>query len=156
MSNDASTAVPSRILDRAGLTTRDIERTLGTIMRRSIDEADLYFQVSEQESWTLEDGIVREGHYDRQQGVGVRAIGGDKTGFAYSDEMVAPALSQAASAARAIVRQGADGVVAPWRRSAPTPLYGGESPLASLPDEKKTAVLRELDAQVRAMDPRIE
>jgi TldD protein len=156
VSNDASSAVSTRILDNAGLTTRDLEKTLGTIMRRSIDEADLYFQVSEHESWTLEDGIVREGSYDRQQGVGVRAIGGDKTGFAYSDEMMAPALAQAASAARAIVRQGADGAVQAWRQSAPKALYPAHSPLATLPDEDKTAVLRTLDEQVRAMDPRIE
>ena len=72
------------------------------MMGHSINRADLYFQTSRHESWVLEDGIVKEGSYNIEQGVGVRAISGEKTGFAYSDEIVLPALNQAADAAKGI------------------------------------------------------
>ncbi|MCH7636431.1 MAG: hypothetical protein IIA12_02020 [Proteobacteria bacterium] len=73
------------------------------MMQGGIDYAELYFQVSRQESWTVEDGIIREGSFSHEQGVGVRAVSGEKTGFAYSDELMLPALQQAATAARASV-----------------------------------------------------
>ena len=76
------------------------------MMQGGVDYADLYFQVSRQESWSLEDSIIREGSFSLNQGVGVRAVSGEKTGFAYSDEVMLPALQQAASAAKAIARAG--------------------------------------------------
>ncbi|HNP64459.1 MAG TPA: DNA gyrase modulator, partial [Woeseiaceae bacterium] len=98
----------SRMLEPAGLDEHNLNTTLGSMMKGGVDYADLYFQVSRQESWTLEDGIIREGSFSLDQGVGVRATSGEKTGFAYSDELVMPALQQAAGAARAIARQGQD------------------------------------------------
>ena len=87
-------SVMADMLAPAGLEERHLERTLGSVLRGGVDYADLYFQVSRQESWTLEDGIIREGSFSLDQGVGVRAVSGEKTGFAYSDELMLPALEQ--------------------------------------------------------------
>ena len=92
----------THLLDNSGLDTNDIQKTLDQLMAHDIDHADLYFESSRTESWILEDGIVKEGSHSIDQGVGVRAISGEKTGFAYSDEIVLPALTNAATAARAL------------------------------------------------------
>ena len=146
----------SRLLEPAGLGEQALSTTLGSLMRGGVDFADLYFQVSRQESWTLEDGIIREGSFSLDQGVGVRANSGEKTGFAYSDELVLPALESAAGAARAIARQGQDKAVKAWQRSDAAMLYPQSDPTASIDDEQKTRLLLELDAATRAMDKRIE
>src|SRR6185437_8786564 len=90
------------ILAPAGLDDGRVERALAVVLGASVDAADLYFQLSREESWALEDGIVKEGSASIEQGVGVRALAGEKTGFAYSDEIILPALEEAARAARAI------------------------------------------------------
>ena len=92
---DAQRIAQSRLLDPGGLAPSDLERVFARLMGRGIDRADLYFQHSRFESWVLEDGIVKEGSHSIEQGVGVRAISGEKTGFAYSDEIVLPALDEA-------------------------------------------------------------
>ncbi len=145
-----------RLLEPAGLGEQALSTTLGTVMRGGVDYADLYFQVSRQESWTLEDGIIREGSFSLDQGVGVRANSGEKTGFAYSDELVLPALESAAGAARAIARQGQQKQVQAWQRSNATPLYPVLDPTTSIDDEQKTRLLLELDAATRALDERVE
>ena len=86
--------VMSQLLEPVGLGERQLNTTLGTMLRGGIDYADLYFQVSRRESWTVEDRIIREGSFSLDQGVGVRAVSGEKTGFAYSDELILPALEQ--------------------------------------------------------------
>src|SRR5258708_30780044 len=91
----------------AGLDASRLNQVLGTVMGHAVDNADLYFQVAREESWALEDGIVKDGSHSVEQGVGVRAMSGEKTGFAYSDDIVLPALEEASRAARAIARQGA-------------------------------------------------
>ena len=149
-------AVMSKLLEPAGLGERQLGRTLGTLMKGGVDYADLYFQVSRQESWSLEDGIIREGGFSLDQGVGVRATSGEKTGFAYSDELVLPALESAAGAARAIARQGQQQRVQAWRRSSADLLYPVSDPTTSISDEQKTGMLLELDAATRALDPRVE
>ncbi len=149
-------ALMSRMLEPAGLDEQALTRTLSGMMRGGVDYADLYFQVSRQESWTLEDGILREGSFSLDQGVGVRATSGEKTGFAYSDELVLPALEQAAGAARAISRQGQDLEVQAWQRTSAQPLYVADDPTTSVDDEQKTKLLYDLDAATRALDPRIE
>src|SRR5678816_4423690 len=88
------------ILRPSGLDDSRLDRALGEVMSSSVDSADLYFQLSREESWALEDGIVKEGSASIEQGVGVRALAGEKTGFAYSDEIVLPALTEATQAAR--------------------------------------------------------
>ena len=84
------------MLEPAGLDERNLSSTLGRMMKGGVDYADLYFQVSRHESWTLEDGIIRDGSFSLDQGVGVRATSGETTGFAYSDELVMPALERGA------------------------------------------------------------
>ena len=144
------------MLEPAGLDEKTLSTTLGSMMRGGVDYADLYFQVSRSESWTLEDSIIREGSFNLDQGVGVRATSGEKTGFAYSDELVMPALQQAASAARAIARQGQDQSVQAWTRTEAAPLYPSDDPTTSIDDTQKTALLSEIDAAVRDMDTRVE
>jgi TldD protein len=146
----------TRLLEPAGLGEQQLGATLGSVMRGGVDYADLYFQVSRNESWMLEDGIIREGSFNLEQGVGVRASSGEKTGFAYSDELLLPALQQAAGAARAIARHGQDKRVKAWERSLPAPLYSAADPTSSITDAQKTALLLELDASTRALDPRVE
>ena len=149
-------AVMSHLLEPVGLGEQQLSATLGTVMRGGVDYADLYFQVSRQESWTLEDGIIREGSFSLDQGVGVRANSGEKTGFAYSDELVLPALQQAAGAARAIARQGQDKRIQAWQRSTAAPLYPLADPTTSIDDAQKTALLLEIDAATRDLDTRVE
>jgi TldD protein len=144
------------MLEPAGLDERNLNTTLGGMMRGGVDYADLYFQVSRNESWTLEDGIIREGSFNLDQGVGVRAVSGEKTGFAYSDELVMPALEQAAGAARAISRQGQDKSVQAWTRSTAKQLYSADDPTTSIDDKQKTALLSEIDAATRDLDSRVE
>ncbi len=146
----------TRLLEPAGLGENALSTTLGRLMRGGVDYADLYFQVSRQESWTLEDGIIREGSFSLDQGVGVRANSGEKTGFAYSDELVMPALESAAGAARAIARQGQDRRVQAWQRSDAPTLYPQSDPTTSIDDGQKTQLLLELDAATRALDTRVE
>ena len=96
------------ILAPAGLDIARLERVLDSMHDHALDEAELYFQLAREESWSLEDGIVKDGAYSIDQGVGVRAMAGERTGFAYSDDIVLPALEEAARAARAIARRGGD------------------------------------------------
>jgi TldD protein len=145
-----------RLLEPAGLGEQQLSTTLGGLMRGGVDFADLYFQVTRQESWSLEDGIIREGSFSLDQGVGVRANSGERTGFAYSDELVLPALESAAGAARAIARQGQERKVQAWKRSNATALYPSSDPTTSIDDKQKTRLLLELDAATRQLDSRIE
>jgi TldD protein len=144
------------MLEPAGLDESSLSTTLGSMMKGGVDYADLYFQVSRNESWSLEDGIIREGSFNLDQGVGVRATSGEKTGFAYSDELLMPALQQAAGAARAIARQGQDKSVQAWSRTEVAPLYPSDDPITSIDDSQKTALLMEIDAATRDLDKRVE
>ncbi|NII10097.1 metalloprotease TldD [Oleiagrimonas sp. C23AA] len=144
-----------RLLTPGGLATGDLDRVFSQLMGPSIDAADLYFQHSRSESWVLEDGIVKDGNHSIEQGVGVRAISGEKTGFAYSDEIVLPQLLEAAGAARAIAH-GGQGSGKPLALRNARQLYPAIDPVESLPNEEKIAVLREVDAYARSRDPRIK
>lgn len=144
------------VMDPAGLTEGDLNKALGSINMRDVDLADLYFQVTRQESWMVEDGKLKEGNFSVDQGVGVRAVCGEKTGFAYSDEIIVPALEEAASAARAITRQGQSNRVQIASGSGAPSLYPSVDPITSLSDEDKTALLARIDEETRSLDPRIE
>ncbi len=146
----------SRMLEPAGLQEQHLNKTLDSMLHGGVDFADLYFQVSRQESWTVEDGIIREGSFSLEQGVGVRAISGEKTGLAYSDELFLPALQHAAGAARAIARQGGSQQLQAWSRGDAPCLYSSIDPIRSISDEQKTALLTEVDRATRELDPRVE
>ena len=146
----------SRVLSPAGLEERHLNQALGSINLRDVDAADLYFQISRQESWTVEDGILKEGSFNLDQGVGVRAVSGDKTGFAYSDELMLPALEQAANAARAISRQGQSKAVQVASEKAGRRLYPAIDPTVSITDEQKKKIVNDIDRETRQLDKRIE
>jgi TldD protein len=155
MTNDVLEIAEHRILAPAGLDEGHLGKVLGGIMGRAVDSADLYFQTSRTEAWSLEDGIVREGSHSIEQGVGVRAMSGEKTGFAYSDEILLPALEQASMAARAIARAGQQGAVQAWSRPTARALYPALDPLPSMSDADKVALLQGIDQQVREIDNRV-
>lgn len=144
------------LLDKSGLQVNDIQKTLDHLMQHDIDTADLYFESSHAESWVLEDGIVKEGSHSIDQGVGVRAISGDKTGFAYSDEIVTPALTSAADAARTIARSGGEGKLQSWKKQTMPVLYAADDPLSSISAEEKVNLLKKIDAEARKKDPRVK
>lgn len=145
-----------QLLANAGVQTQDIEQTLNSLMSHNIDHGDLYFESSRSESWVLEDGIVREGSHSIDQGVGIRAISGEKTGFAYSDEIITPALLQAAQSARAIANSGGDGALQAWQRKQPPLLYQPLDPLGTLSSDDKVSLLKHLDQEARQKDPRVK
>ena len=144
-----------RLLEPGGLASSDLERVFGQLMGRGVDRADLYFQHSRYESWSLEDGIVKDGTHSIEQGVGVRALSGEKAGFAYTDEIAMPQLVEASHAARAIARDGREHPAHPLAMRGSMRLYEPVDPIESLGSEAKVKLLRDVDAYARALDPRI-
>lgn len=144
------------LLQPAGLDENSLANVLGDVMGHAVDYADIYFQLIREESWSLEDGIVKDGAHSIDGGVGVRALSGEKTGFAYSDEIVLPALLEAAHAARAIARSGTAGSVQAWRAQGRQSLYLPIDPVETLDDRAKVELLESIDRETRAMDPRVK
>ncbi|MGH8705879.1 MAG: metalloprotease TldD [Burkholderiales bacterium] len=137
------------------LEARKLESVYGALAVRRLDYADLYFQYTRSEGWSLEEGIVKSGSFNIEQGVGVRAIAGEKTAFAYSDEISYGALEDAARATRAIARAGGGKKTRIARRSAAPRRYEPLDPLASMPADEKVKLLERLERMCRALDPRI-
>jgi TldD protein len=148
--------VEQTILEPAELQETQLRAVLDELMGKSIDAADAYFQVTRQESWVLEDGIVKEGSHNLEQGVGVRAMCGEKTGFAYSDDIQLNALLAASRSAKAIARGGQQSRVQAWRRTQAPALYQPLNPLPSLTDSEKVALLEAADQEARRVDPRVK
>ena len=147
--------------DAGDIGERDVARLLDRLAAKDIDTGELFFQLSRDESWLLEDGIVKSGSFSVDRGVGVRAISGEKTGFAYADDIVLPALRDATDAARSIARTG-HGVTTPTGVAAPTPTraqvpacYEDVDPLGSAPEDDKVALMRRIDAFARSLDSRV-
>ncbi|HUM93419.1 MAG TPA: metalloprotease TldD [Candidatus Competibacter sp.] len=155
MTLDSLTLARQQLLVPAGLGEDDLQRTLSCLLGHAIDGGDLYFQLRRAESWSLEDGEVKQASHAIQQGVGVRAVSGEKTGFAYSDEIVPPALLEAATAARAIARHGGDRPPQAWRTGGRPALYQPLDPLETLSAEGKIKLLEQVDAEARRQDPRV-
>ncbi|RHW19805.1 metalloprotease TldD [Pseudomonas jilinensis] len=154
--NELIQQAEQRLLAPAELSADGVAEVLGQLLRGpGVDAADLYFQHQISESWVLEDGIVKDGSFNVDQGVGVRALSGEKTGFAYSNDIRLPALSQAAGAARSIARAGQSGRVQAWQRPAGQPLYLPDNPLEAMSQPDKVAFLQRLDAYTRSLDARI-
>ena len=138
-----------------GLDAGGLERVFGQIMTHSVDYADLYFQYSRSEGWSLEEGMVKSGSFNIDQGVGVRAVSGEKTAFAYSDDISLPALESAAQATRAIARRGEQGATQIVTRTRGRELYLPQDPLASLADADKVKLLEKLERYAREIDTRV-
>ena len=133
-----------------------LQAVFGEMLSHRLDYADLYFQYARSEGWSLEEGIVKSGSFNIEQGVGVRAVSGEKTAFAYSDDISLQALKDAASATRAIGRMGGDGRGQPLRRGkAARRLYPAIDPLHSLADTEKVKLLERLEKLCRDKDPRV-
>ena len=145
------------LLKPHGLAPRQLERVFGQLFGNHVDYADLYFQYARSEAWSLEEGIVKSGSFNIEQGVGVRAISGEKTAFAYSDDISLEALKAAAGTTRAIAAAGAQRLAPLLRRNKPpTALYAANDPIASLDDAAKVTLLERLEAMARATDPRVK
>jgi len=146
-----------QLLEPAGIGETELARLFAQLMDARLDYGDLYFQYSRYEAWSLEEGIVKSGSHNIESGVGVRAVVGEKTGFAYSDEIVLPALVDATAAARAIARGGATaGAPVGFRGTTGLALYQPADPVASLPDDEKVKLLERIERAARAADPRVK
>ncbi len=171
----------AQLLTPYNLTQSDIRSVLDVMGSRQIDYADLYFQYARSEGWSLEEGIVKSGSFNIEEGVGVRAVSGDKTAFAYSDDISLQALRDAADATAAISRQGQSRVVktsgagatagsfagsranaaagktsaAAKRRATMRQLYAAQDPLATLDADAKVTLLERAEKMARAIDPRV-
>ena len=151
-------AAAAALLLPYGLDLGALAGVLGAMHTHQVDYADLYFQYARSEGWSLEEGIVKAGSFNIDQGVGVRAVTGEKTAFAYSDEISLAALHQAAAATRAIGRRGQSAYADLTTGAQMRPerlLYSALDPLASLDDADKVAMLQRLERMARAQDPRI-
>jgi TldD protein len=154
--SDMLLSVSEHLLGPGGLSIDHLPGVLGELAGPGIDAADLYFHGQVSETWVLEDGIVKEGSFNLDQGVGVRAQSGEKTGFAYSNAITAEALSQAARAARSIARAGQQGSVQAFVSPEVARLYAPENPLEVLTRAEKVELLKRVDVATRALDPRIQ
>ena len=148
------------MLEPAGLNEAVIARALATIGEHRVDDADLYFQTTRHEGWSLEEGIVKSGSFSIDQGVGVRAVAGEKTAFAYSDDLGEASLMDAARTVRTIAAAGQDrrvkvAVAKKPRIATSRRLYAPTDPIASLDSAAKVALLEKIEKLARAKDPRI-
>ncbi|WP_414829403.1 metalloprotease TldD [Alteromonas sp. H39] len=150
-----SNHVERHLLTDSGLDTQALEKALGQIHRHDTDFADLYFQSSQHETWVLEDGIIKEGSYNIERGVGVRAISGEKTGFAYSDEISPEALTKACQAARTIAPEGGSAKVAALTKGDYVARYQSDNPILAMQDAEKITLLKAVDAYIRKKEPGI-
>jgi len=154
--SDLAKITPAEVLAEATLTETDLNGLMSALFRPGVDDADIYYQSARQESWVLEDGIIREGSFNRDRGVGLRAVSGEKTGFAYSDQLDMRILQDAANNAAAIVNAGQSGTLSAWQQlDNNKPLYSAQDVLSTLDEEEKIALLREMDGIARAADSRV-
>jgi TldD protein len=155
MNETALKQAEQTLLAPAELSPPQIQRVLETLLVPGVDAADLYFQYRRREHWSLEDSMVRDAGFGLEQGVGVRVISGEKTGFAYTEELALPALVAASRSAGAIVRQGQSGRVRAWQPQSGRALYPAIDPVPSLAEADKVALLHRADAFARSLDPRV-
>lgn len=144
------------VLIPTGIQDNDIEKIMNCLLSASVDAADIYFQTSHSESWVLENGIIKDGTHSIEQGAGVRAVAGEKTGFAYSDRIELPVLLEAASNVKSIVRLGQQAQMKVVKASGWPQYYPLVNPLPSLADQEKIDLLKTVDSETRKLDPRIE
>lgn len=153
--SDVITIAEQQLLEPGGLDQSSLQRVLSDLMGPAVDSGDLYFQSTSHESWMLEDGLVRSGSHSVEKGVGIRAISGDRTGFAYADEIILPSLLEASRAARAIASHGESGRVQAWNSRQTKPLYSADDPMLVLGAAEKVDLLRQIDTYARSRDARV-
>ncbi|NDB14200.1 MAG: metalloprotease TldD, partial [Betaproteobacteria bacterium] len=148
----------STLLEPAGLKQSDLLRALACIAEHRVDDADLYFQYTRSEAWSLDEGIVKSGSFSIDQGLGVRAVQGEKTAFSYADGIGIDMLMDAARATRSIARRGGGGqapIKSRLRRVKTAQHYGFADPIAAMSADDKVALLQKIESYARARDPRI-
>ena len=151
------TTARSLLLTPYGLDEAQLSRYLSDLFTHQVDYADLYFQYTRSEAWSLEEGIVKSGSFSIDQGVGVRAVAQDRTAFAYSDDISAAALNAAITTTRSIAQAG-QGKVKLTNHFSPKyghALYAAQDPLNILSAAEKVALLERVERLTRARDPRI-
>lgn len=150
-----SNSVEQNLLDQSNLTRADVQESIQLILQHQNNFSDVYFQASQHESWVLEDGIIKDGSYNIERGVGVRAISGEKTGFAYSDEITKEALFSAAKASRGISSVGGTEHLKQFQTDSVKSIYLGDNPLAMMSEPEKIELLRCVDSYVRKTEPEV-
>jgi TldD protein len=156
MTSQSTAIARETLLETPGLSEAQLAQVMDRLLSRQVDAADIYFQYGRLESWVLEDGIVKEGSHSIEQGAGLRASIGEKTGFAYTDSLELPSLLDAAGAARSIARSGQHGARAIAGSVAPQALYAPINPLDSLSEAHKLDLMRCADTEARSADPRVQ
>jgi TldD protein len=154
--NDMIAQVEQQLLQAKGLELSDIERSLDTLLGREIDYGEVFVQSTRGESFALEDGIVKEGSFGVEAGIGLRALAGERTGFAYSEDIRLDGLKQAAMAARSIAGSGGQRRAPGFKAVDFAPLYAPTDPISSLTDEDKVKLLRQIDQTARAQDDKVK
>jgi len=145
-----------KLLDPSGLTIDQLEQVLGRMSSNAVDYADLYFQYIEAESWFLEDNIVKSSSFSIDQGVGVRALSGEKTGFSYSDNITLDSLIKSADIAKTIEEKGGAFVCQPTVFVPDRQIYQPLNPLSTLTETQKVDLLRKVDKVARQEDNRVK
>lgn len=143
------------LLSPASLDETSIDKLIRSMLNQHIDDADLYFQSVSYESWHLEDSEVKSGSFSMDRGVGVRAVSGDKTGYAYCDDIVLPAMERAANAARSIAYTGSHAQLPVKIATLPMTRYQGINPIEGMTKPEKIALLEAIDKEARRIDPRV-
>lgn len=143
------------LLKPACMDEANIQKILHSMMSPSVDDADLYFQSCSSESWYLEDSEVKSGSYSIERGVGIRAVSGEKTGYAYCDDILLPTMERAALAARSIATTGQRQSAAIKVTAASVPHYPGLNPIEGMSKQEKIALLEAIDREARRLDPRV-
>lgn len=143
------------LLEPSGISEDELQKVMRKILLKNVDYADLYFQSTYSESWFLEEGILKSADYSIDRGVGVRALSGEKTGFAYADDILLPALTQAATTASSIVKYGQERAVKAWRKTSAHELYLPINPLDSWTEQEKVDLLKKLDSYLHHLDSRL-
>lgn len=154
--NEVVATVEKQLLQAKGMSLSDIEHSIGTLLGREIDYGEVFIQSTRGESFGLEDGIVKDGSFGVEAGIGVRALAGEKTGFAYSEDIRLDGLQEAAKAAQSIAGAGAPRNLPSFRVGGYPSLYSAIDPISSLSDEEKVSLLQRVDQVARAQDPRVQ
>jgi TldD protein len=154
--SDLISQAEETLLKSKGISFADLEETVFDLLSREVDYGEVFAQSTRSESFGLEDGIVKDGAFSVDAGIGVRALAGEKTGFAYSEDIRLDGLQQAAKAARSIAKKGASRNAPAFNATAHPALYEGVDPISSLSDAEKVVLLRQVDMVARAEDSRVK
>lgn len=154
--SDLISQAEETLLKSKGISFADLEETVFDLLSREVDYGEVFVQSTRSESFGLEDGIVKDGAFSVDAGIGVRALAGEKTGFAYSEDIRLDGLQQAAKAARSIAKKGASRNAPAFNATAHPALYEGVDPISSLSDAEKVVLLRQVDMVARAEDSRVK